>query len=371
MVDKQGIIITEIPYGHYPFAALVGQEDMQLALLLNAIHPAIGGVLIRGEKGTAKSTAARGLARLLPSGESIPLQMHLNTQSGVEIIELARTDVNCPFIELPIGATDDRVVGTLDIEAALSHGQRRFEPGLLAQADGGILYVDEVNLLADHIVDLLLDVAASGVNSVEREGISLSHPARFILIGTMNPEEGELRPQLLDRFGLTVDVCGSLDGPIRAEVVRRRIAFEGDPNSFVQKYQKENEDLFQQIKRAQTRLADVAMPDTMLDLITHICAGSGVDGLRADITMYKTAIALAAWNVRTEVIVDDVRQAAHFVLPHRRRRQPFEEPGLDQQQLDDLIQEHHSSASPNQPSNQSPMQTPREGNSLPATQEGE
>lgn len=328
---------------HYPFSALVGQEEMQLALLLNAVHPGIGGVLIRGEKGTAKSTAARALATLLPLLGANDLQVTMDTQNGVDMIKLPRLDQRRPFVELPIGASDDRVAGTLDIEAALQSGQRKFEAGLLAQADGGILYVDEVNLLGDHIVDLLLDVAASGVNTVEREGISVSHPSRFILIGTMNPEEGELRPQLLDRFGLTVDVRGPADGQVRAEVVRRRIRFEANPAAFSQLYQSDDETLTYKIEKAQARLRSVTVAESMLDLITHICANCGVDGLRADITMYKTASALAAWEARAEVTVEDVQRAAQFVLPHRRRRQPFEEPGLDQQQLEDLIDQHTSS----------------------------
>lgn len=337
---------------HYPFSALVGQEEMQLALLLNAIHPGIGGLLIRGEKGTAKSTAARALAALLPAMPQGSLQFELRTQEGVETIETSRSGETRPFIELPLGASDDRVAGTLDIEAALQHGQRRFEPGLLAAADGGILYVDEVNLLADHIVDLLLDVASSGINTVEREGISVSHLARFILIGTMNPEEGELRPQLLDRFGLTVDVRGPADPHIRSEVVRRRIRFENKPEQFANEFTTDENSLANDILRAQTLLDEVVMPDSMLDLITHICAASAVDGLRADITMYKTAMAITAWRERTKVTADDIRQAAQFVLPHRRRRQPFEEPGLDEQQLDEII-EQHQQVSPHRESNSS------------------
>lgn len=358
MINSKRISNPQSARVHYPFSALVGQEEMQLALLLNAVHPGIGGVLIRGEKGTAKSTAARALATLLPQQGADELQITLDSQDGVDMMKLPRADQRRPFVELPIGATDDRVTGTLDIEAALQSGQRKFESGLLAQADGGILYVDEVNLLGDHIVDLLLDVAASGVNTVEREGISVSHPSRFILIGTMNPEEGELRPQLLDRFGLTVDVRGPADGKVRAEVVRRRIRFEANPTAFAQHYQSDDETLTYKIEKAQARLRSITVAETMLDLITHICAGCGVDGLRADITMYKTASALAAWEARAEVTVEDVRRAAQFVLPHRRRRQPFEEPGLDQQQLDDLIDQHTARQNPSsqpQNSNREPM----------------
>lgn len=324
----------------YPFSAVVGQEMMQLALLLNAINPAIGGVLIRGQKGTAKSTAARALALLLPTSETTTLTIEMRTRKGVETIASSPPASSSRFIELPVGASDDRVVGTLDIEHALQAGQRRFEPGLLAQAHGGILYVDEVNLLADHIVDVLLDAAASGVNTVEREGISVSHPARFILVGTMNPEEGDLRPQLLDRFGLAVEVTGQPDPPVRAEIVRRRIAYESSPAEFYARFAESENQLRRRIAGARALLPQVSLSEGLLELITHICAGSGVDGLRADITMYKTALTLAAWEERRQVTVEDVRRAAELALLHRRRRQPFEEPGLDQQQLDDLIQQH-------------------------------
>jgi Mg-chelatase subunit ChlI len=324
----------------YPFSAVVGQETMQLALLLNAINPAIGGVLIRGQKGTAKSTAARALAVLLPAVETTHLTIEMRTSKGTETVPFARSALSSRFVELPVGASDDRVVGTLDIEHALQAGQRRFEPGLLAQAHGGILYVDEVNLLADHIVDVLLDAAASGVNTVEREGISVSHPARFILVGTMNPEEGDLRPQLLDRFGLAVEVTGQPEPVVRAEIVRRRIAYEANPTTFYTHFAQAEDQLRQRIAQARSLLPQVTLSEGLLELITHICAGSGVDGLRADITMYKTALTLAAWEDRRQVQVDDVRRSAELALLHRQRRQPFEEPGLDQQQLEELIQQH-------------------------------
>jgi magnesium chelatase subunit D len=335
----------------YPFSALVGQEAMQLALLLNAVNPAIGGVLIRGQKGTAKSTAARALAALLPPLETIagcpfnclPEQptsiCPICNDSGHHHNKMLRPT---PFVELPLGASDDRVVGALDIERALQAGQRHFEPGLLAQAHRGILYVDEINLLADHIVDVLLDAAASGVNTIEREGISVSHPARFILVGTMNPEEGELRPQLLDRFGLAVEVAGQSDPAARAEVVRRRIAFESTPAEFFRHYQSQEKALGEAIGKAQDLLPNVTLNDGLLDLITQICIAGQVDGLRADITLYKTAQTLAAWEGRQQVVIDDIRRSAEFVLLHRRRRQPFEETGVDQQQLDDVIQQYVS-----------------------------
>ncbi len=335
---------------NYPFSALVGQDSMQLALLLNAVNPAIGGVLIQGQKGTAKSTAARALAALLPAIETrVGCPFNCPPQQPTAICPVCHSDTSAPvvpkltpFVQLPVGASDDRVVGTLDIERALQAGQRQFEPGLLAQAHRGILYVDEVNLLADHIVDVLLDAAASGLNTVEREGISVSHPAHFILVGTMNPEEGELRPQLLDRFGLAVEVVGQTDPAIRAEVVRRRIAYEANPAQFVAQFTEQEQQLSQQIIQAKTLLPQVTLSDGLLDLISKICINSEVDGLRADITLYKTAQTLAAWKDRHIVTVDDIRHSAEFVLLHRRRRQPFEETGVDQQQLDDVIQEHLS-----------------------------
>ncbi|MBW7884958.1 MAG: ATP-binding protein [Caldilineaceae bacterium] len=325
---------------NYPFTAIVGQEQMRLALVLNAVNPAIGGVLIRGEKGTAKSTAARALAALLPPQDRTHFHIELETEKGCELLPHTPGPLATSFVELPIGASSDRVTGTLDIEAALRQGQRRFEPGLLARAHGGILYVDEVNLLPDHIVDILLDVAVSGVNIVEREGVSVRHPSRFLLVGTMNPEEGELRPQLLDRFGLAVDVTGPSDPVERAEVVRRRIAYEADAPGFAAQYGEAEAHLAQCIASARQRLAHVTVSDALLGLVTHICAGSGVDGMRADITLYKAARTLAAWEGRNIVDADDVRRAAELVLPHRRRRQPFEEPGIDRQQLDSLMRDY-------------------------------
>ncbi len=361
---SQGVLLTTQTL--YPFSALVGQEGMQLALLLNAINPAIGGVLIRGQKGTAKSTAARALAALLPPLEAAKFTIEMRTNQGLEQLVSLRPAAPPAFVELPVGVSDDRVVGTLDIEKALQAGQRHFEPGLLSQAHRGILYVDEVNLLADHIVDVLLDAAASGVNTVEREGISVTHPANFILIGTMNPEEGELRPQLLDRFGLAVEVAGQADPAIRAEVVRRRIAYEANPPAFFNRFAEAETALAQRIEAAKTMLPQVHLNEGLLTLITHICAGSGVDGLRADITMYKTAQTLAAWEGREQVTVADIRRSAEFVLLHRRRRQPFEEPGLDQQQLDDLIEQYappqgDKGSQDRPPTGDAPPQTDTEG----------
>jgi magnesium chelatase subunit D len=331
----------------YPFAALVGQDRLRTALLLAGVNPAVGGVLIRGEKGTAKSTAARGLARLLPPLRVVqgcpfncdPAAVWAECPHCGALDEHPWTEAPVPFLTLPLGATEDRVVGTLDFERVLREGRRAFEPGLLAAAHRGILYIDEVNLLSDHLVDVLLDAAAMGVNSVQREGVAITHPARFILVGTMNPEEGDLRPQLLDRFGLMVDVTGPRDPAVRAEVVRRRIAFEDDPVGFSLRWAEEEAALGARIAAARERLADVRLDDGLLTFISHLCCEFEVDGLRADIVMHKAARTLAAWGGRTAVTVDDVRTAAELVLPHRRRRRPFEQPGLDPQKLEDLLSE--------------------------------
>jgi magnesium chelatase subunit D len=334
----------------FPFTALVGQAAMKRALLLNAVNPRLGGVLIRGQKGTAKSTAVRALANLLPEIAVVdgcpfgcdPDDPHAQcdacqrrSQHGAR--PLPRRMARVPLVELPVGATEDRVVGTLDLERAIKHGERHFEPGLLAAAHRGILYVDEVNLLNDHLVDVLLDAAAMGTNYVEREGISVRHPAEFILVGTMNPEEGDLRPQLLDRFGLAVEVGGLADPAERAEVVRRRIAFERDPAAFIRRWRRAEEAERRRIRAARHVLPRVRVPDALLDLITRLCQAFDVDGLRADIVMYKTAATVAAYAGRRVATVDDVRAAAELALPHRRRRQPFEQPGFDHQQLEETI----------------------------------
>jgi len=322
---------------------------MKLGLLLNAINPKIGGVLVRGEKGTAKSTAARALAALLPEEPTV-LHCRFGCDPGRpntwcdechERATLGRMESfvrHVPLVELPVSATEDRVVGTLDIEHAVKEGQRRFEPGVLASANRGILYVDEVNLLSDHLVDVLLDAAAMGVNYVEREGISFSHPAEFILIGTMNPEEGELRPQLLDRFALTVEVEGIKEPNLRADVVRRRAAFELDPGKFGENWGDTEEGERERLQQARELLPEVVLSDQMLDLITRICSELEVDGLRADIVMYKTAMTHAAYQGRTTVTAEDVRVAAMLALPHRRRRQPFDEANSDPGELDRRIQ---------------------------------
>jgi magnesium chelatase subunit D len=329
----------------YPFTAIVGQEQLKTALLLNAVNPAIGGVLIRGEKGTAKSTAARALAALLPflrARAGCPFNCdpeapwrdcpHCGAASDAPIV-----DVAVPFVDLPLGATEDRVLGTLDFERALREGRRAFQPGLLAGAHRGVLYIDEVNLLADHLVDVLLDAAALGVNTVQREGVAVIHPARFILIGTMNPEEGDLRPQLLDRFGLVVDVAGTRVPEERAEVVRRRIAFEADPTGFAAGWTAGQGEMRERIIAARKRLEAVKVSDGILTLMTRLCCELEVDGLRADIGLYKTAQTLTAWEGRGEVQADDVRQAAALVLPHRSRRKPFEKPARERARLDEFF----------------------------------
>lgn len=357
----------------FPFTAIVGQESIKLALLLNAISPAIGGVLIRGHKGTAKSTAVRALARLLPDIEVV-----LGCPFGCAPTDAPEACPHCAvttatrrpgtraatLVELPLGATEDRVVGTLDIERALKTGEKHFEPGLLAAAHRGVLYIDEVNLLSDHLVDILLDAAAMGVNYIEREGISVSHPASFILVGTMNPEEGELRPQLLDRFGLAVDVQAERDVEIRAEVVRRRIAFDHDPEQFLARWREAEQAERSRLVAARCLLPTVRLDDAMLRLITGICTDFEVDGMRADITMYRAAVALAAYEGRTQVLEDDVRRVARLVLPHRRRRQPFDQPTLDDRQLEDSLerhrppQSHHSPPTPATPPSSGPEEHP-------------
>ncbi len=325
----------------YPFVALVGQDDLKTALILNAIYPAIGGVLICGEKGTAKSTAARGLAHLLPPIQVISGDLYNRDEQGdfPELPELTGDSIETPvpFVDLPIGATEDRVLGSLDFQAALQSGERVFHPGLLASANRGILYIDEVNLLPAHLVDVLLDAAAMGVNTVQREGMTLTHPAKFILIGTMNPEEGDLRPQLLDRFGLMIDVNAPRDPQLRMQVVRRRIAFESDPQAFIQQWREEEKQLRHRIVQAKAHLSNVTLDDDMLLLISQICTEFEVDGLRADITIHKTARALTAWESRDSVTADDIGRSAEWVLPHRRRRQPFESPQLDTERLEEMI----------------------------------
>lgn len=325
----------------YPFAAIVNQEEMKLALILNVINPTISGVLIRGEKGTGKSTAVRALADILPEIEVVedcPFQLSPDEFSPCENcfkekcrqkrlngegVPVLRRKVR--VVELPVGATEDRVVGTLDLEAALRDGEKRVEPGLLAAAHRGILYVDEVNLLDDHVVDVLLDSAAMGVNVIEREGVSFSHPARFVLVGTMNPEEGELRPQLLDRFGLCVHVSGIDDPRERVEVMKRRSAFDEDPEGFTSRWAEESLRIVERIERARRLLDSVSVDDELMMKIAQYCIELKVDGHRGDIIMLKTAKTLAAYDGRTKVEERDLDRARDFVLPHRLRRRPMED----------------------------------------------
>ncbi|MDN3269767.1 putative cobaltochelatase [Streptomyces sp. MA15] len=361
----------------FPFTAVVGQDDLRLALLLNAVSPSVGGVLVRGEKGTAKSTAVRALTSLLPEVAVVP---------GCRFsCDPASPDPGCPdgphegggggtarparMVELPVGASEDRLVGALDIERALSEGVKAFEPGLLAAAHRGILYVDEVNLLHDHLVDLLLDAAAMGASYVEREGVSVRHAARFLLVGTMNPEEGELRPQLLDRFGLTVEVAASREPDQRVEVVRRRLAYEDGPAAFAARWADEEAAVRQRIVAAREVLPSVRLGDAALRQIAATCAAFEVDGMRADIVMARTATALAAWAGRTEVLAEDVRQAALLALPHRRRRNPFDAPGLDEDKLDETLEEFGGDDDPG-PDGDGPEGGPGGGGGEPAPDSG-
>ena len=330
----------------YPFLAIEGQEEMKLALILNIINPTLSGVLIRGEKGTAKSTAVRALAQILPEIEKIkdcPFQHDPNGKHDV-CMECPRVDCRervfgnqkdgqkveivtegIKVIELPVGATEDRVVGTMDMELALKKGEKQVEPGILAAAHRGILYVDEVNLLDDHVVDVLLDSAAMGVNTIEREGISFSHPARFTLVGTMNPEEGELRPQLLDRFGLCVNISGISDLDARVSIMERRTHFDEEPERFMNLWNEDSQILVEKIRQAKILLPDVICPRPMLYEIASYCLDVGVDGHRGDIIILKTAKTLAVYDGRTQVESRDIERAAKLVLPHRVRRQPLQD----------------------------------------------
>lgn len=322
----------------FPFAAIVGQDEMKQALLLAAVEPALGGVLVFGDRGTGKSTAVRALAALLPPMKSVegcryncdPAQTAsfcpaCATEQAKR--KLKARDVPVPVVDLPLGVTEDRVVGALGLERALTRGEKAFEPGLLAQAHRGFLYIDEVNLLEDHIVDLLLDVAASGENVVEREGLSVRHPARFVLVGSGNPEEGELRPQLLDRFGLSVEVRTPEDLPTRIEVVRRRDAFERDPQAFAEAWQAEQDAIRSQILSARDRLPNVDVPDRALARCAELCMALGTDGLRGELTLMRAARALAALDGAGTVDDSRIKRVAPSALRHRLRRDPLDEAG--------------------------------------------
>jgi magnesium chelatase subunit I len=320
----------------FPFTAIVGQEEMKLALLLNVIDPRIGGVLIMGDRGTGKSTTIRALADLLPQIEVVkgdpfnshPRQRDLMSDQVWERLQagetLESTWIQVPMVDLPLGATEDRVCGTLDIERALAQGVKAFEPGLLAKANRGILYVDEVNLLDDHLVDVLLDAAASGWNTVEREGISIRHPARFVLVGSGNPEEGELRPQLLDRFGMFVQIETVRDAALRVRIVEERSQFDADPQAFLAKYADSQQRLRERIEKAQHLLPTVAVDPDLRLKISGVCAALEVDGLRGDIVTNRAAKALAALEGRSEVTVADIRRVISLCLRHRLRKDPLE-----------------------------------------------
>jgi magnesium chelatase subunit I len=307
----------------FPFTAIVGQDEMKRALVLAAIDPSIGGVLVFGDRGTGKSTAVRALAALLP-----PIKVAKGSGYNAEPGRADETiEVPTPVIDLPLGATEDRVVGALDLERALTRGEKSFEPGLLARAHRGFLYIDEVNLLEDHLVDLLLDVAASGENVIEREGLSVRHPARFVLVGSGNPEEGELRPQLLDRFGLSVEVGSPRDVPTRVEVVKRRDAFERDPDGFLVAWEKEESKLRKAIVKGRKRLSGLSLTDATLAVAAELCIALGSDGLRGELTLVRAARALAAFEGAERVLPAHIRSVAPSALRHRLRRDPLDDAG--------------------------------------------
>jgi magnesium chelatase subunit I len=350
----------------FPFSAIVGQDEMKLALLIASVDPSVGGVLIFGDRGTGKSTAVRALAALLPTMRAVvgcPYGCDPAKVAGLcgacdgtadkpaaasksKAADAAKAAagprshaVPVPVVDLPLGATEDRVVGALDLERALAHGQKAFEPGLLARANRGFLYIDEANLLEDHLVDLLLDVAASGENVVEREGLSIRHPARFVLVGSGNPEEGELRPQLLDRFGLSVEVKTPTDLPTRIEVVRRRDTFERDPAAFIAAWEKEDAKLRRRLTTARGRLAEVSVPDRVLEQAAGLCMALGTDGLRGELTLMRAARALAAFEGDRAVGDAHLKQVAAPALRHRLRRNPLEDAG-SASRIERAIAEH-------------------------------
>ncbi len=335
----------------YPFTAIVGQERMKRALVLNAVDPRIGGVLIRGERGTAKSTAARALAALLPKVAVVkdcrfgcdpdqPTTWCTECRERVERGEVLPVELRATaFVNLPVSATEDRVVGTLDIEQAIQKGERHFEPGVLAAANRGLLYIDEVNLLDDHVVDVLLDSAAMGMNIVEREGISFSHPARFILVGTMNPEEGDLRPQLLDRFALSVEIHGIRDARERVLIMERNLEFETDPEAFRQKWLPKEEELSRQIEQARMLVDQVTYSQRDLLAIAALSASLNVDGHRGDLVILKTARAHAAFEGRKKITDRDIALAAELALPHRIKHGPFYQSEISMEELQERIEQ--------------------------------
>ncbi len=332
----------------FPFTAVVDQEEMKLALILNVIDPSIGGVLIMGEKGTAKSTTVRALADLLPEIEVIKGCRFSCSPQGpfcsdclekIENEEALETEKKkMRVVELPLGVTEDRVVGSLDIEHAIKRGEKRFEPGILADANRNFLYVDEVNLLEDHIVDLLLDSAAMGINTVEREGVSFVHPARFILVGTMNPEEGELRPQLLDRFGLCVQVNSIRDKALRVEILKRKAEFDDDQKGFYKKWRSAQKELAKRIINAKKRLKNVVITENSVSAVVDITAELSLDGHRADIVMLKAARAFAAFSGRAEITHEDIKKIAPLALRHRLKRLPFEDISQEADKLHAILE---------------------------------
>lgn len=332
----------------FPFTAIVDQDEMKLALILNVIDPSIGGVLIMGEKGTAKSTTVRALADLLPEIEVIKGCRFNCSPDGPfcsDCLEKIKNGNNLEtekkkmrVVELPLGVTEDRVVGTLDIEHAIKKGEKRFEPGILAEANRNFLYIDEVNLLEDHIVDLLLDSAAMGINTVEREGISFTHPARFILVGTMNPEEGELRPQLLDRFGLCVQVNSLRDKSLRMEVLKRKAEFDDDPEGFLRKWEPEQKKLLEKILKAKENLKKVEIGDEALSLVVEITSQLNLDGHRADIVMLKSARAYTAFNGKEKITSEEIKKVAPLALRHRLKRLPFEDISSEVEKLHAILE---------------------------------
>jgi magnesium chelatase subunit I len=319
----------------YPFSAIVAQDRLKTALLIAAVDPRLGGVLILGDRGTGKSTAVRALAATLPTMAVVsgcpyacdPRSPSTSCPHGCASGSVTSRDVPVPVVDLPLGVTEDRVVGALDLERALTRGEKAFDPGLLARANRGFLYVDEVNLLEDHIVDLLLDVAASGENVVEREGLSVRHPARFVLIGSGNPEEGDLRPQLLDRFGLAVDVKTPADVPTRVEIMRRRDAFDHSPRAFVERYAQAELDLRERLTAARAILGEITVPDAIYQKTAELCAHLGTDGVRGELTLLRAARALAAIESETVVQLGHIRRLAPAALGHRLRRDPLDDVG--------------------------------------------
>ncbi|MFN3385263.1 MAG: magnesium chelatase ATPase subunit I [Candidatus Thermochlorobacter sp.] len=318
----------------FPFSAIVGQDEMKRCLLLNIVEPRIGGVLVMGHRGTGKSTTVRALADVLPMIERAQGDLYNRTVEEVmqaealngkkKTLHLRAEKIPVPVVDLPLGATEDRVCGTIDIEQALTKGEKSFEPGLLAKANRGFLYIDEVNLLDDHLVDVLLDVAASGVNVVEREGISIKHPARFVLVGSGNPEEGELRPQLLDRFGLHARISTITDIALRVEIVRRRRAFDANPDEFLAEWAAEQDALQRRIVEAKALVEQVELPEELLMLIAELCMHLGIDGHRGELTVARAASANAALEGRKVVTLDDIKTVAVPALRHRLRRDPLE-----------------------------------------------